>query len=293
MTRPRLGIALGGGGARGWAHIGVLRGLEELGLKPDVIAGASIGALVGGAAACAQLDKLERWVQSLSRTDVLMLLDATFRSGMIRGNRVMAAIEDLISDCAIEDLDVAYAAVATDMSSGREVWLRDGSLLRAMRASCALPGLFAPSRYRDRWLIDGGLVNPVPVSLCYAMGADLVIAVNFMPQSYQPVAARRVGDAGESTGESTALERLRGLLGAWLPTADEPGMIDVMTATINIMQERIKRSRLAGEPPDLEIRPTVNIGIMDFHRAGEAIPAGQSAVTAVRQALTALRAELG
>src|SRR3970040_2126715 len=190
MSRPKFGIALGGGAARGWAHIGVLRALAKQGLRPDCIAGVSIGALVGAASATDQLDKLEAWVRALSRLDVLKLLDARFRGGVIQGDRVMSAIKNVLSDHAIEDLPVPYGAVATDIESGREIWLRKGSLMAAVRASCALPGLFAPSLLDDRWLIDGGLVNPVPVSLCYAMGADLVFAVNLNAHSF-PRSARR------------------------------------------------------------------------------------------------------
>jgi NTE family protein len=270
----KLGIALGGGAARGWAHIGVLRALAERGLEPQCIAGASIGALVGAAAATGQVDKLEAWVRALSRLDVLKLLDARFRGGMIQGNRVMAAIEELLSDHRIEALQVRYGAVATDLESGREVWLRDGSMLAAVRASCALPGLLTPSRHDERWLIDGGLVNPVPVSLCYALGADVVIAVNLNTQRVRRLA------------------RGKSLFETWLPNADAPSMIEVLSGSIRIMQERIARSRLAGEPPQLELCPVIDLELMDFHRAEEAIKAGSDAVHAADAALGALHAAL-
>jgi NTE family protein len=272
MERMKLGIALGGGAARGWAHIGVLRALAERGLEPQCIAGASIGALVGAAAATGQLDKLEAWVRALSRLDVLKLLDARFRGGVIQGNRVMAAIEELLSDHRIEALQLRYGAVATDLESGREVWLRDGSMLAAVRASCALPGLFTPSRHDERWLIDGGLVNPVPVSLCYALGADVVIAVNLNTQRVRRLARRK------------------SLFEAWLPNTEAPSMIEVLSGSIRIMQERIARSRLAGEPPQLELCPVIDLELMDFHRAEEAIEAGSEAVRAADKALSALRA---
>ena len=271
MSRPKFGIALGGGAARGWAHIGVLRALAKQGLRPDCIAGVSIGALVGAAAATDQLDKLEAWVRALSRLDVLKLLDARFRGGVIQGDRVMSAIKNVLSDHAIEDLPVPYGAIATDIESGREIWLRKGSLMAAVRASCALPGLFAPSLLDDRWLIDGGLVNPVPVSLCYAMGADLVVAVNLNAHSFPRFARREPGrQSGERLpDEQSYLEKVANVFEGWRSGA--PGVIDVLSAAIGIMQQRIARSRLAGEPPEVEIRPLVDVEFLDFHRAAAAL----------------------
>ena len=271
MSRPKFGIALGGGAARGWAHIGVLRALAKQGLRPDCIAGVSIGALVGAASATDQLDKLEAWVRALSRLDVLKLLDARFRGGVIQGDRVMSAIKNVLSDHAIEDLPVPYGAVATDIESGREIWLRKGSLMAAVRASCALPGLFAPSLLDDRWLIDGGLVNPVPVSLCYAMGADLVVAVNLNAHSFPRFARREPRrQSGERLpDEQSYLEKVANVFEGWRSGA--PGVIDVLSAAIGIMQQRIARSRLAGEPPEVEIRPLVDVEFLDFHRAAAAL----------------------
>ena len=271
MSRPKFGIALGGGAARGWAHIGVLRALAKQGLRPDCIAGVSIGALVGAASATDQLDKLEAWVRALSRLDVLKLLDARFRGGVIQGDRVMSAIKNVLSDHAIEDLPVPYGAVATDIESGREIWLRKGSLMAAVRASCALPGLFAPSLLDDRWLIDGGLVNPVPVSLCYAMGVDLVVAVNLNAHSFPRFARREPRrQSGERLpDEQSYLEKVANIFEGWRSGA--PGVIDVLSAAIGIMQQRIARSRLAGEPPEVEIRPLVDVEFLDFHRAAAAL----------------------
>jgi len=292
MSRPKFGIALGGGAARGWAHIGVLRALAKQGLRPDCIAGVSIGALVGAASATDQLDKLEAWVRALSRLDVLKLLDARFRGGVIQGDRVMSAIKNVLSDHAIEDLPVPYGAVATDIESGREIWLRKGSLMAAVRASCALPGLFAPSLLDDRWLIDGGLVNPVPVSLCYAMGADLVVAVNLNAHSFPRFARREPRrQSGERLpDEQSYLEKVANIFEGWRSGA--PGVIDVLSAAIGIMQQRIARSRLAGEPPEVEIRPLVDVEFSDFHRAAEAIAAGEQAVEVAAAALDRLRGSL-
>jgi NTE family protein len=291
MDRPKLGIALGGGGARGWAHFGVLRALGEHGLEPDCIAGTSVGSLIGAAAATGQLGKLERWVRALTRTDVLKLLDARFRGGMIQGNRLMSAIEDLLADHRIEDLEIRYGAVATDMYSGRELWLREGSMIKAVRASCALPGLFSPIRYEGRWLIDGGVVNPVPVSVCYALGADVVIAVNLnAPHVHRHPRRRETPQStrAEREEEQSYLEKFRGLVESWLANSDEPGMLEVLSAAIGIMQERITRSRLAGEPPHLEIHPRSNLELMEFHRADEAIEAGRKAVAAAQAGLDEL-----
>jgi NTE family protein len=295
MSRMKLGVALGGGAARGWAHIGVLHALAARGLRPDCIAGVSIGALVGAAAATDQLDKLEQWVRALTRTDVLKLLDARFRGGVIQGNRLMATIEGLLSDRPIESLQGKFGAVATDMESGREVWLLEGSMLAAVRASCALPGLFSPSRHAERWLIDGGLVNPVPVSLCHALGADAVIAVNLNA----PHLRRRVARVGSlaraprpTAEEQSYLDKFKGLFESWLPSSNEPSMIDVLNATINIMQDRIARSRLAGDPPQVEICPLVDLQLMDFHRAAEGIEAGERAVKTAGTALDALAASM-
>jgi NTE family protein len=291
MNNLKLGVALGGGGARGWAHIGVLRALAAQGLRPDYIAGASIGSLVGAAAVTDQLDKLEDWVRALSRTDVFKLLDARFRGGVIQGNRLMAAIEDLLSDQPIETLQGRYGAVATDMETGREIWLREGSLLAAVRASCALPGLFSPVRYERRWLIDGGVVNPVPVSLCYALGADVVIAVNLNASQLRRT-ARRPAPAKTSPQddeERSYLSKFKGVFESWLPQSEEPSIVEVLSSAIRIMQERITRSRLAGEPPTLEISPVVELQLMDFHRASEAIKSGEQAVKSQEAALERLQ----
>lgn len=293
MSRLKLGLALGSGAAKGWAHIGVLRALAARGFEADIVAGSSVGSLVGAALATGQLDKLESWVRKLSRTDVLRLLDARFSGGVIQGNRLMAAIESLLSDGPIESLNPAFGAVATDMHLGREIWLRDGPLLAAVRASCALPLLFSPSRRGDRWLIDGGVVNPVPVSLCYAMGADIVIAVNLNAHHFVRVSRRRRQAAEQRDGAGKGhpyMYQVVQLLESWLSASasDEPGMIDVVGATIDIMQERITRSRLAGEPPHLEITPRIDLRLMEFHRADEAIAAGEQAVEASAAAVDEL-----
>ncbi len=179
-TRPRkIGLALGSGSARGWAHIGVIRLLQEHGITPTIVSGASTGSLVGAALASGQVDELEKWVRSLTKIEVWRLLDATFSGGgLMTGNRLMRAVREQLVDQPIETLGREYGAVAADLHTGREIWIRKGSMIDAVRASSGLPGLFAPVQHEGRWLIEGGVVNPVPVSLCRALGADFIIAVN-------------------------------------------------------------------------------------------------------------------
>lgn len=297
-TKLKIGIALGGGAARGWSHIGVLKALHRRGIEPEVVTGASIGSLVGAALAAGKLDVLEKWSRSLTRMDVLGLLDARFRGGVFKGSRVMSKVTEHLGNDKIEDLPVAYAAVAADLITGREIWLREGDVMTAVRASCGLPGLFSPTRHQGRWLIDGGVVNPVPVSLCYALGADAVIAVNLnahLASRRRLVEAKLSATQAPST-ELTGFERLAGVIGSLFSSRNdsEPGILDVVNASINIMQERITRSRMAGEPPSVEIRPAVqNIELMDFHRADETIAAGEQAVQAVDRQLKELLVESG
>lgn len=300
-AEPRIGLALGGGAARGWAHIGVIEALAEQGVRPQVVTGASIGALVGAALASGKLTELKDWVVGLRRLDVLRLLDASLSGGVIEGNRVMHAIQDIISDRNIEDLELPFGAVAADLHRGRTVWLREGSTIAAVRASCAMPGLFRPTRYRDAWLVDGGLVDPVPVTLCRMLGAEVVIAVNLSayrnrlaPGPSQP-AADSVGEtAARAAEERSYLDQLQQFVVGLFEKNDddserEPALLDVVSSSINIMQERVTRSRLAGDPPELEITPDVQeIGLMDFHRARLAVERGRRAVEQRADELRAL-----
>lgn len=311
MGVGRIGVALGSGSARGWAHIGVLRALAARGLRPSVVAGASVGALVGGAYASGQLDALEAWVTGLTKVDVWRLLDASFGGGVMSGNRLMAAIREQVEDRPIETLPVAFAAVATDLDTGHEVWLREGPFLGAARASSGLPGLFSPLWHQGRWLVDGGVVNPVPVSLCRALGADYVIAVNLNSQLVQH-AARRRRPAGtrerdpqpapaedDGFGGWTSLEKWAGLVEGVVQAfkgdrPEEPGLLDVMASSINIMQDRITRSRMVGDPPAVVLSPALgHFHLMDFHRASEAIDVGRRAVERAAAELDELVAAAG
>jgi NTE family protein len=261
VNTPRLsgkiGVALGSGAARGWAHVGVLRALEAAGIHPDVVCGTSIGAVVGAAYAAGSLDAFENWVTRLGRRQVATYLDIGFRGGILRARKVFEAMAAEIADRPIESLPRAFAAVATDLASGNEVWLRHGSLYNALRASVALPGLVSPAKVDGHWLVDGGLVNPVPVSVCRALGADSVIAVDLNTT----LVGRRLRSA--EAGQDVP-----------------PSILDVVANSINIMQIRVTRSRMAGDPPELLVTPRLpDFGLFDFDRADEALEEGRRAVT--------------
>jgi NTE family protein len=287
--RPSIGLALGGGAARGFAHIGVIRTLAAKGLKPDVICGTSIGAVVGGALATDRLDVLEAWARSLSPRRVLSYLDISLAgSGLINGARLATRLHEALGDTAIEDLPMRFAAIATEIGTGHEIWLTRGRLADALRASYTLPGIFAPTRVGGRWLVDGALVNPVPVAAARALGARLVIAVNLNAE----LIGRGTTIADHGSDESDTLRNVlsqrrsfRHMLGSErevkrqvLGGPGSPGLLTVMSEAFNIMQDRITRARLAGDPPDVLIQPHLgSIGLFDFHRADEAIAFGAEA----------------
>ena len=274
----KLGLALGSGAARGWAHIGVIQGLAEAGYKPDLIAGCSIGAFVGAVCANNDLDKLEHWVTGLTWQNVVKLLDPSWAGGLIKGERLISFFQSHFLDHDFSELALPFACVATDLASGREVWLRDGSVAAAVRASIAMPGLFTPAEHGGRLLVDGALVNPVPVSLCRSMGADIVIAVD-LGADLAGRALRREELAEVNLNGRGFLQRVRRKLGLDSNGDALPSMMTVMSSSINIMQSRIARSRLAGEPADLMLTPLLgSLGLMDYHRGREAIEEGRAAV---------------
>lgn len=300
-NRPVIGLALGGGAARGWSHIGVIRELAALGVKPDVICGTSIGALVGGLYASGHLDPFEAWIRELDKADIVRYLDVKplAGGGFVEGKRLIEFFRERFGDIAIEKLSKPFGAVATDLNSGQEIWLREGSVLDAIRASIALPGIFKPVKLHDRWLVDGGLVNPVPVSLCRALGAELVIAVNLngdivgRRRRGKPRAAKGTVNSGESVLEKLSAElkqRASVLVSQLFPApAGAPGMFDVLADAINIMQDRLTRSRMAGDPPDLVLTPRLaHIGLLEFDRAQEAIAEGEASVRRMAPALREL-----
>ncbi len=306
-SAPRLGLALGGGSARGWAHIGVIRALEEAGLYPAVVAGCSIGAVVGGCYAAGKLDLLEAFALGLTKRRVMGLLDLRLSgSGLIGGARLRRRLVQDLADRRIEDLPVRFAGVATELGTGHEVWLSRGPLVEAVQASYALPGIFPPVRLEGRLLMDGTLVNPVPVALARALGADLVVCVNLNcdprarggliePDGSEEDAA---DDVEQVVAGAVEARRRWNLLGAVrmrrrrvpAPEPAAPGIARVMFDAFNITQDRISRSRLEREPPDVSIGPDLaGMGLFEFHRAAEGIAQGR---LAARAALPRIRAAL-
>jgi len=297
MSKPKIGLALGSGGARGWAHIGVLRALAERGIVPDYVAGCSMGALVGAAYVGGQLDALEDWARSITHRKIAALIDVNVLSGgLIEAKNVVRFFETLGIPERFEDLDIPFATVATDMRSGREVWIREGNVIDAMRASIALPGIVSPVLHNDRWLIDGGITNPLPVSVCRAMGADIVIAVNPEAKKYSvmwtqpeetpnetwksikaslPFAVRSAYDTVTSLGKANSVRA--------------PNYFDVVATSIDVMIMQIRRSRLIGDPPHVLLDVNLeDFTILEFHRAKEAIEEGRACVARADEALSDL-----
>jgi NTE family protein len=287
--RPKLGIALGAGAARGWAHIGVMLELTAQGIYPDAVAGTSIGALVGAAYAAGKLKEIEDFARGLTNKRVISLMDVSLsRMSFVGGERLPGEFEHEFSGLSFEDLGTKFAAVATEAGTGHEIWLRKGNITDAIRASYALPGI--PVKINGRWLFDGMLVNPIPVTLCRALGAEVVVAVNlwdtrgtiiqdplsieqalekydFALQAGRTLGARILG------GMSSSLRRLFGKC-----EDGAPGISNAMMDAFNIVLCRFSRSRLAGDPPDLLINARLGkIGLFDFHRADELIALGREA----------------
>jgi NTE family protein len=264
--KAKIALALGGGAARGWAHIGVLRALDEAGIEVGMIAGTSIGALVGGCYLAGKLDELEAFARSLTMRRIASLLDLTIGgSGLFGGMRLTKRMQEHLQGLTFEDLDRPFVAVAAELNTGHEVWIANGSLITALRASYALPGIFEPVRSNNRTLIDGALVNPVPVSVCRAYEQPLVVAVNLHYDLY----GRSAVVKHNATLSATEIQRQ-----AEMPYT-KLGMTGVMVQAFNIIQDRISRARLAGDPPDLALHPRLSaIGLSEFHRAGEAIERG-------------------
>lgn len=269
QARPeprRIALALGGGAARGWAHIGVLRALDEAGIEIEMIAGTSIGALVGGCYLAGKLDELEEFARSLTRRRMFNLLDITLRgSGLFGGMKLDSRMREHLDGLRLEDLDRPFVAVCTELRTGHEIWLSTGPLVEAMRASYALPGIFEPVRWQERVLVDGTLVNPVPVSVCRAYEQRLVLAVNLHYDQFGRAAVIKHAQSHPDTLSEIFDSGKEGRL----------GITGVMMEAFNIIQDRISRARMAGDPPDVSLMPTVGqIGLADFHRASEAIDIG-------------------
>jgi len=306
IRKPVIGVALGGGAARGFAHIGILKTLIAHGIKPDVVVGTSIGGVVGGAYAAGHLDRLEEWARSLQPRNILSYLDIRLNgSGLIGGTKLAAELEVAMGSNMIEDLPIKFATVATEVRTGHEIWLTHGPMVDAMRASYALPGIFQPVSVGDRWLVDGALVNPVPVSAARALGAEIVIAANLSSDIFThsttiyshgampaPVAA--------VPEEATAKRRFprffspeKTMKREFFGGGGRPGISSVMVDAFNIMQDRITRARLAGDPPDMLITPRVgHFGWFDFHRAEDLIAHGtraaERALESIQEAIEVL-----
>ena len=284
---PRIGLALGSGSARGWSQIGVIRALEQAGISPGIVCGTSIGALVGAAYAAGEIERLHDWVKGLRWQAVVGMVDLRMNGGLIEGGKLVDFFRAHFRDEGIARLPKAFGCVATELASGREIWIREGPVIDAVRASIALPGLFTPVERDGRLLVDGGLVNPVPVSLCRAMGADIVIAVDL---NWDLIGRRHRAEEAASSPQreegggvfASMLAKLQpGRRVGELPAGARaaPSLLVVVTTRRNIMQVRITQSRLAGEPADAMIRPRLaGIAAMDFHRAEVAIAEGERAV---------------
>lgn len=320
----KIGLALGAGAARGWTHIGIIKALEKLGVKIDVVAGCSIGAYVGAAYASGKLDELQEWACSLSDWQVLALMGVGLRRGGIAsGQKVFDKLSNEFCVENYEDMLKPFAAVATDLYSGREVVFNSGPIGDTIQASCAIPALFAPVAHGDRWLVDGAVVNPVPVNLCRQLGADFVIAVNlnadFRPlmieklrhdheenqrktedfftksqnvlkQWFSPDSKQEEKEPTVVTDESIASEVIEKIeeevteVPAKAKKNNPPGIMSVMSSSLDILQARVTRSRLAGDPPDILIEPQLtDVGIMEFHRAQELCTKGEETIARIAE----------
>ena len=288
---PKIGLALGSGASRGWSHIGIIKALLREGIEPDIVCGTSVGAMIGACYLAGNLENLEDWVLASTRTDVLKFFNVKLtKSGFVDSDRLSRFLYQYVAaeDVLIENLPKRFAAISTDLSNGREVWLQEGGLANAVKASMALPGLFPAVRHEHRWLVDGGLVNPVPVNTCRALGADVVIAVNLNSD----VLERRNQKKSEPEPDKkkgvlhnlkqTTLEYSNSIFPYNDKQDEAPGLFASITNSINIVQDRITRSRLAGDPAEVMISPRLaHIGLLEFHRAAEAIEEGEACVRAV------------
>lgn len=287
---PSIGLALGGGVARGWAHIGVLRRLDELKICPNIVAGTSVGALVGGYWLAGKLGEFEEWTRSLNKRRMLGSLDLMLNGGgLIGGRRLRSAMVETLGDARIETLPTKFIAVTAELASGHERWLREGPLIDAVEAAYALPGVFPPRLIDGKWLIDGALVNPLPVSVCRAYDAEVVIAVGLHADVFSRASAARreryetppLIDANDLEAVSKGVKFAEKVILRRIFRQQDtgPGLGSAMVASFNIVMDRITRSRLAGDPPDVQIMPQAgHIGLFDFDRADELIQLGREAV---------------
>jgi len=293
---PQIGLALGSGAARGWAHIGIIEALLDAGIEPKIVCGSSMGALVGAAYVAGRLTNLRDWAEAVSWREIIRLMDIRLSGGgVIDGKQIVEFLRDLDISAPIESYPKKFAALATDLVTGREIWLQSGPIDTAVRASISIPGIIRPAEHEGQWLLDGGLVNPVPVSTCRALGAEIIIAVNVngellarrfdkKPLKQFDKTTKRIPNEFLTQLHSqmpAAIRQQIDLLAPKLlqPEARTPGYFQVIATAINIMQDHITRTRLAGEPPHVLLVPRMGkIGLLDFNRAKEAIAEGRACV---------------
>ncbi|ODR96405.1 hypothetical protein AUC69_14700 [Methyloceanibacter superfactus] len=299
----KVGLALGSGAARGWAHIGIIDGLVEAGFKPSVICGASMGALVGAAYVAGRLPNLRNWAEAVSWREIMRLVDIRLSGGgVVDGKQIVTFLRGLDISAPIESYPKKFAAIATDLVTGREIWLQTGPIDDAVRGVDHLPGIFRPHKIGDQWLLDGGLVNPVPVSTCRALGAEIIIAVNpngdLLGRRFKAKPPKAGSESKRPSNDFFAqlhsqmpasIRQQIDVLAPKLlqPEARNPGYFQVIATAINIMQDHITRTRLAGEPPHVLLVPRLaHVGLLEFNRAKEAIDEGRACV---ERALPTLR----
>ncbi len=287
----KIALALGSGVARGFAHIGAIKTLNKYGVYPDIVTGTSIGALVGGCYLAGRLEELEDWACNLNRMKVFSYLDLKIRSaGLIGGKKIDNLLRDRLGNIDIEELPKPFLCIASDMVTGHEVWLKQGNLVDVMKASFAMPGIFPPVRLHNRNLLDGALVNPVPVAPCLAMGAHLTIAIDLnadmlgktsnSERGYQKVLGFDMLEEGALPDKNQSfLNRFSITRRLFRRENNSASLFGVMFSSLNIIQDRITRSRLAGDPPDVHIKPKIgHIGLLEFEKSQELIKAGEEAV---------------
>lgn len=297
----KIGLALGSGASRGWAHIGVIKALRKYGIEPDVVCGCSIGAVVGASYVTSNLENLERWITSLTRLELAKYAELSFRSGLVNKQRLNDDFTKNVcpEGTEIQSLNKLFGTVATDLQTGREVWFTEGDVLTAVWPSISMPGLFPPVNFENKWLVDGGLVNPVPVSMCRSLGADVVIAVDLNSDivgkhsraTAEEVAVKKAKDVSKKINQDPDGKPSNDLFGSLKETIQDysstlfpeqeneapeaPGLFDTIAGSVNIMQDRITRSRMAGDPPDVLLSPRLaHISLMEFYRAEEVIQIG-------------------
>jgi NTE family protein len=282
-----IGLALGSGSSRGWSHIGVIGALADYGIEPNIVCGTSIGSLVGASYVSNNIEKLEEWARSLTKLETVRFFEINSSlNGFVNTERLHHFLNEYVAsdNAAIEELSKQYAAVATELETGREIWLTKGSVLEAVWSSISLPGLFPAIKNNNKWLVDGGLVNPVPVSVCRALGADVVIAVNLNGDIVGKHLKKTKKTIKQDLG---VVDKITDLVAEYTAsifskaTADDqpPSLFEAIAGSVNITQDRITRSRMAGDPPDVLLSPKLShIGLLEIYRANEAINEGKKCV---------------